>query len=176
MKLQIARDMRGDATVRLPEILATIPAEVKALCEQYKKEQEETGNVPEIPDDVVTKLSTQLKDEVLDLNVEELLVSLQDFQKIVQKTRLARKRLANLLIRSRCRFGSEEAAEAFYGLDETITNLQKRKEVLSDAMDLEGITVEEDTSKDEPIAGLERDLEPFSWYDKGPDAKRPKVQ
>eukprot|EP00540_Astrosyne_radiata_P023085 CAMPEP_0116836784 /NCGR_PEP_ID=MMETSP0418-20121206/8293_1 /TAXON_ID=1158023 /ORGANISM="Astrosyne radiata, Strain 13vi08-1A" /LENGTH=318 /DNA_ID=CAMNT_0004466601 /DNA_START=180 /DNA_END=1136 /DNA_ORIENTATION=- len=173
--LQIARDLRSDTAVRLPTILSSIPDEVKQLCEVYRKQQEETGSLPEIPEDVITMLSTKLGDDVLDLNIEEAIENVQTFREIVQKMRTARKRLAHLLIKSRCRFGSEEAAEAFYGLEVTIETLQKRREILSDAMDLEGLDFEEEPSQGTSKNDEEKMLDPFSWHPREPDAKRVKL-
>ena len=147
-------------------------------CDELQKLKEETGEAPEIPDEVVSKLSLDLKSDVLDLNIEEMLENLTTLREIVQKMRTARKRLAHLLIRSRCHFGARETADAFYSLESKGKMLQKRKELLSDAMDLEGLDFEEEPSQGINATNDDKSPEVFSWY-KGPDepaAKRSKTQ
>ena len=68
-----------------------------------------------------------------------------------------------MLIRSRCRFGANEAAEAFYELNKTQVELQKRKDTLVDAMALEGLDFEEEeTDSKEKKKGA--GLAPLTWY------------
>lgn len=170
MTFQIARDLRADAAARLTSILSIIPDDVK---NSYRG-----MNGDDITEDQVQTLSVQLTDNVLDIDLDEALQNVDTFRELVQKQHAARQRLVNLLLKSRCHFGSNEAAEAFFGLDEIQEKLQRRKELLSDAMDLEGLDVEEgDKTEDKDIV---KQLAPLTWYDKEmngdePAAKRLKL-
>jgi hypothetical protein len=173
--LQITRDLRSESAIRLKSILSTIPKDIRDDMETYYQELQETGELPQIDHSMVEAYSVGISDEVLDLNVEEALENVRTFREITQKLKTAREKLIHLLIKSRCNFGSEEAAEAFYGLDEVCEKLQKRKEMLVDAMDLEGLdpppTEEPDDNAGQPW------MDGIGWYnpDGEPDAKRHKV-
>jgi hypothetical protein len=168
---QIARDLRADTAAQLTSILSLIPDDVKS---SYRE-----TNGDDITEDQVQTLSVQLTDNVLDIDLDEALQNVETFRELVQKQHAARQRLVNLLIKSRCQFGSNEAAEAFFGLEEIKEKLSRRKELLSDAMDLEGLDVEEgDKAGDTDIV---KQLAPLTWYKNETNgdeaaAKRPKLQ
>jgi len=49
-----------------------------------------------------------------------------------------------MLTQSRCQFGSIDAAKQFYQMDESIACLKRKRLLLSDAMELEGIDFEDE--------------------------------
>jgi hypothetical protein len=167
--LQIARDLRADAAAQLTSILASVPEDVKKSYRGLKGD--------EITEEQVEILSVQLTDNLLDVDLDEALQNVETFRELVQKQHAARKHLVNLLLKSRCQFGSNEAAKAFFGLDEILNKLQRRKDLLSDAMDLEGLDfVEGDKTGENEASKI---LDPISWYDKDiaePEIKRTKLQ
>jgi hypothetical protein len=118
-----------------------------------------------------------LTDNVLDMDIDEALQNVETFRELVQKQHTAKQRLINLLLKSRCQFGSNEAAEAFYGLEDIKAKLQRRKDLLSDAMELEGLDIEEgDKAEGEDII---KSLAPLTWYKSNyvePEAKRAKIE
>jgi hypothetical protein len=170
--LQITRDLRSESTVHVGSWLSAIPTDIKEDMAKYKKVKDETGEEPELEEADVEKYSLELSDEVLDLNIEEALDNVRSYREIVLKLRAARKKLFHLLVKSRCEFGSEEAARAFFELDGVSEKLKKRKELLADAMDLEGLEL-----PNEEIEETTKELEGFSWYNPDePEAKRQKVE
>ena len=84
---------------------------------------------------------------MLDLNVEETLENVATLKQLALKMRTARKKLANLLIRSRCKFGADDAAADFHGLDEKLNQLQRRQLLVADAMELEALDISESDKK-----------------------------
>jgi hypothetical protein len=170
--LQITRDLRSESTVHVGSWLSAIPTDIREDMEKYKKAKDETGEEPEVEEAAVEKYSLELRDEVLDLNIEEALDNVRSYREIVLKLRAARKKLFHLLVKSRCEFGSEEAARAFFELDGVSEKLKKRKELLADAMDLEGLELPKEETEE-----VTKELEGFSWYNPDePEAKRQKVE
>lgn len=160
--LQIARDLRNDTAVQLSSLLKTLPEDIKALCE-------EAGNAPkddpyELPADKARELSMRTSEKLLDMDLDEQLQNARTFLEIVGNQREARQRLIYLLIRSRCRFGANEAAEAFMKLDQTTMEVRERKGVLLDAMALEGLDFEETKEETDKTKQMEQELAPFAWY------------
>lgn len=169
--LQIARDLRNDAAVQLSSRLSAIPEEIKAFC----RDVEENGSTPEISEEQAIKFAAMLGDDILDTDMDEALENVKTFMSIVEQQQQARKQLIHLLIQSRCQFGSDEAAETFYSVDGILETLKERKQLLSDAMDLEGLDFDEDSANAND--GAEAALEPLTWYTPGePDAKRARIE
>jgi len=113
--LQITRDLRSESTVQLKSWFQSIPKDIRE--EMRSRYEEETrvgdGKLSEIDEKKVEHYSLGLSREILDLNIEESLENVRSFRDIVKKLKTARKKLINLLIKSRCKFGSDEAAQAF---------------------------------------------------------------
>ena len=151
--LQIARDLRNDTAVQLSSLLKALPEDIKALCEEADQESKESGEPYELPADKARELSMRTSEKLLDMDLDEQLQNARTFLEIVGNQREARQRLIYLLIRSRCRFGANEAAEAFTNLEQTMKELQERKGTLLDAMALEGLDFEEE-SKEEKVLVL----------------------
>jgi replicative superfamily II helicase len=168
---QIARDLRNDAAVQLSSRLSAIPEEVKEFC----RDAETSGSTPEISEEQASKFAAMLGDDILDTDMDEALENCKTFMSIVEQQQQARKQLIHLLIQSRCQFGSDEAAEASYSLDAVLEKIKERKQLLADAMDLEGLDFEEDGAN--AADGAEIALEPLTWYKSGePDAKRARTE
>jgi len=93
------------------------------------------------------------------------------FEDIVQRQQKAREKLLYLLQKSRCNFGSREAASEFYEIDNLLEKIKKRKELLSDALELEGLDTNEiDNEIESNNKGTvakkdnEEELSPLTWY------------
>jgi hypothetical protein len=160
--LQIARDLRNDAAVQLSSLISSIPEDIKKACREAKEKKENGDDDVELPPGLARDFSIRIHESLLDMDLEEQWQNVRTFQDIVERQREARKKLIFLLIQSRCQFGSNEAAEKFYSLQETTKMLKRRKELLSDAMALEGLDFE---SSDAVDNGKELDdLDPLTWY------------
>jgi hypothetical protein len=173
--LQIARDLRNDGAVQLSSLLSAMPEDVRAACAASA----ENENKYELEDATARDFSVRIDSSLLDMDLDEQLQNVQTFRNIVDRQRQAREQLIRLLIQSRCKFGADEAASAFHGADRAKAELLRRKHVLTDAMELEGLdVVAEDTAAASELNDPEEDLAPLSWYTKahegdGPlDAKR----
>lgn len=168
--LQIARDMRNDSAVQLSSLLKALPEELQQVCEEADQEVKETGKQYQMPDNKAREFSLKTSEKLLDMDLQEQVQNVRTFLEIVEKQREARERLIYLLIRSRCQFGADEAAEQFYKLDDTLVQLQTVKEKLQDAMELEGLDFEEAVpSSPKKKAEGEPELKPLSWYKGGKD-------
>ena len=173
--LQIARDLRNDAAVQLSSRLSAIPEEIQAVCRNAQKEVEETGTALELSAEQASKFAEMIGDDILDVDLDDALLNLKTFVGLVKQQQEARRQLIRLLIQSRCQFGSNDAAELYYSLDDMLKTLKERKHLLSDAMDLEGLDFEADDQAD--VDDNDKKLEPLEWYEPSePDAKRARVE
>jgi len=150
--MQIARDMNNDSSHNLSTVLASVPQAVLDACQEAKEGggTVELKDLPDIPDDV------------LDLDLEGALASVRLHKEIIEKQKELRGKCIELLIKSRCKFGSVEAAELFYTFDGVNENLKKRKASILDAMELEGLDFEAMDGR-RGSAGQEETLQDFSW-------------
>ena len=173
--IQITRDLGSDAAMNLSSALSGIPQEVEEACNAIllTQQQRKTGDAE---DKVPVEMLSKISDEVLDVDIKYARQSLQNYREAIRQQRMARMHCLNLLLQSRCSFGSIEAARAFYGGDDAagdvnmiaiLEKLKKRKEILVDAMALEGLDVEED-EEETKLAKEEEELTPLSWFP-GPD-------
>jgi len=115
-----------------------MPEDVRAAC---AKAAESDNNTYELDDTKARDFSLRINSSLLDMDLDEQLQNVQTFRNIVDRQRQERELLIKLLIQSRCKFGAEEAAEAFYKADRSKEEMLSRKHILSDAMELEGLDV-----------------------------------
>jgi hypothetical protein len=160
--LQIARDLRNDGAVNLFSLLSGLPEEVRAECAEAAEQEDKYSGLHE---DKARPFSQKIAESLLDMDMPEQLQNIRNFRDIVQRQRQARKQVIDLLISSRCNFGANDAAAAFYGSNGIQEMLQQRKQTLVDAMELEGLDVEEEKSRAVP-----EELAPFTWYEPGDTA------
>lgn len=98
---------------------------------------------------------------MLETDLDDQLQTIKTFQDIIRQQQAARQKLIYLLLKSRCQFGSQEAAEQFYQLKDISTKLRRKRQLLGDALELEGLDNELDhTDFEKPL----QDLSPLSWY------------
>ncbi|KAL7497450.1 hypothetical protein ACHAWT_007421 [Skeletonema menzelii] len=167
--LQIARDLGSDAAMNLSSALGSVPAEVEQACSTIHAQQQEGGDegTISIEELLSTEQLSNLPDEILDIDLDYARKSLQTYREAILQQRKARLQCLQLLLQSRCSFGSLDAARAFgcdggsdKGMNIILEQLKKVKDKLIDAMALEGLDVEEDdTMKEE-----EEQLKPLSWF------------
>mmetsp|Transcript_3173 Transcript_3173/g.5913 ORF Transcript_3173/g.5913 Transcript_3173/m.5913 type:complete len:644 (+) Transcript_3173:163-2094(+) len=140
--LQITRDMRNDSSHNLTSILSRVPQNVLDECSLLKsgKQSEEKGGEEEGIEKMFDLNS--IPDDVLDLDIARSLANVKLHREIIQRQREFKKECIEMLIKSRCNFGSMEAASLFYELDGIREKLNKRKALVLDAMELEGIESE----------------------------------
>lgn len=167
--MQISRDVRNDTAVRISTALSTLSPDVEEACRKAIADADgDVSNATVDLDSIPT-----ISDDVLDLNVDDAIKNVQQYREIIIKQREARKTLIDMLIKSRCKFGSMEAAEAVYAIGEKEEKLKKRRMLLQDAMELEGLdVVDDDEGKDDDemeadLTGAgEGKLAPLIWYEK----------
>jgi hypothetical protein len=161
--LQIARDLRNDSAAQLSSLLSNLPEDVKEVCKEAKVKVD-AGETFELPEPQVRDFSIRIPEQLLDMDLEEQLQNIRTLKDIVKRQREARQQLIFLLIKSRCQFGAEETAQTFLDLEETSKKLKERKNILTDAMALEGLDFEADSSD----KGSELvDLAPLEWFKPG---------
>merc|ERR1740139_131278 len=143
--VQITRDLHSDTAHSVSSLLATVPDTVLKACQDAIKQSPTKGkgkgkdidNKRAAPIDL--KSLPSIPDPVLDINLKQILSNVRSHRDIIQKQKVARKTLVDLLVQSRCHFGSRDTAEIYYGLRETISRLQSCKSKGLDAMELEGL-------------------------------------
>ena len=153
--LQIARDVRSNPAMERSTQLSLLPNDIWDACHRQQQQQQQQqngkagvdndGNVDDGDDDdddtTYDDYSKRIPSTLLDLDIDEELSSLELYQDIIERQRKAREKLIHLLLKSRCKFGADDAASFFHTTmqDPTIVeNLNKRKQVLQDALELEG--------------------------------------
>jgi hypothetical protein len=136
---------------------------VKEVCKEAK-EKVDAGETFELSEPQIRDFSIRVPEQLLDMDLEEQLQNIHTLKDIVKRQREARQQLIFLLIKSRCQFGAEETAQSFLDLEETSKKLKERKNILTDAMALEGLDFEADTSdnRNELV-----DLAPLEWFKPG---------
>mmetsp|Transcript_3203 Transcript_3203/g.7592 ORF Transcript_3203/g.7592 Transcript_3203/m.7592 type:complete len:449 (-) Transcript_3203:445-1791(-) len=168
--LQIARDIRTNTAVETSTALENFPADIKTACEDL-----DSGKLSELDTATTNDFSIRIPSSLIDLDIDEEASNLNMFQDIVQRQQKAREKLIYMLLRSRCKFGSAEAAQEFYEIDELAKQLKTRKELLSDALELEGLDTNEigNNSKTKK-RDLEKELPALTWYtpDNGSNKKQ----
>lgn len=158
--LQITRDVRHDSSHNLSSLLSSIPSGILDACRESAATQNEVDlkSMPAIPDDV------------LDLDVVGALNNVKLHREVIQKQKEHRQKCIDLLIKSRCKFGSEEAGVLFYELESVLETLKKRKANILDAMELEGLDFEAvgaGDGKDD-----ENNFKDFPWLSKETTEKK----
>jgi hypothetical protein len=179
---QIGRDLRNDGAVQLSSLLASLPRDVRAALEAPASGGDEGGQPVTLDEDAARDYSARVSQALLDMDMDEKLQDVLHFRELVQKQQLERKKLLDLLVASRCDFGANQAAAAFLKADRSMGDLVERRQVLLDAMELEGLDVskEEASAKDVKLD----DLPPLTWYqpeaagaeDGEPEAKRQRTR
>ena len=171
--MQISRDLQSDAAVQISTAMSTLSPDVEAAC---RKALEDAGG-DKSKVDIDLDAMPSMSDDVLEINIDEAIKTVQQYREIILKQREARKALIDQIIKSRCKFGSMEAAEAFYGIGAKEEKLEKRRDLLQDAMELEGLDVleDEEAKGDDKDADLGGDaaaarLPPLTWYEKEKEA------
>jgi hypothetical protein len=170
--LQIARDLRNDGAVQLSSMLTALPEDVRAECAEAAEAGDDYAGLDE---EKSRAFSLKTSEVLLDMDLDEQMQNVRNFRDIVERQRIARKELIHLLIQSRCDFGANDAAAAFYQGDRAKEELKKRKQILMDAMELEGLDVDEEDKGQASEAVVEEELPPFTWY-KEEDAMAAKRQ
>lgn len=157
--LQIARDLRNDAPVQLSSLLDNLPQDILDNLDNE-----------ELSESTIEDYSKRMPDKLLDLDLEEQLANIATFKDIVLRQQEARQTLIALLLKSRCQFGSGEAAKEFYALASMSEKLKKRKQILTDGLELEGLDAEVDNTD---VSADLSDLQELSWYEQeeGPNKK-----
>jgi hypothetical protein len=172
MTLQIARDLRNDGAVQLSSMLSALPEDVRAECAEATEAGDDYAGLDA---EKARAFSLKTSEALLDMDLDEQMQNVRNFRDIVERQRKARKELIHLLIQSRCDFGANDAAAAFYQGDRAKEELKKRKQILMDAMELEGLDVDEEDKGQASEVVVEEELPPFTWY-KEEDAMAAKRQ
>lgn len=163
--LQIARDLRNDGAVQLSCMLSDMPTDVRRAC----AEAAEQDNQYDLDETRARDFAARISQSLLDLDLEEQLSNVQAYRSIVDSQRQAREQLILLIVQSRCNFGALEAAEAFHAADKNKAELLRRKQILTDAMELEGFDVimsEKESASKPKSSSVEHNEEfpPLPWY------------
>jgi len=171
--VQITRDLHSDTAHSVAALLSTVPDTVLKACQDAIKQSTPTKGKENDNNKraalIDLKSLPTIPDPVLDLNLKQILSNVRSHRDIIQKQKVARKTLVDLLVQSRCQFGSRDTAEIYYGLRETIDRLQSCKSKVLDAMELEGLDREGIDGNGDPHggnkeSGQEDALKDFEWF------------
>lgn len=133
--MQITRDLRNDFSHSLSSALSLVPKDVYIACEKAIENGDNSGETIDLTGLVVP-------DDILDYNINDAISNIRMHREIIQKQKECRQTVIELLLKSRCEFGSKDDAELFYTLDEISSTLQQRLGQVKDAMELEGLDFE----------------------------------
>lgn len=145
--------------------MANLPEDIIETCKDLK-----SGQLKELDTAMTNEFSIRIPSVLIDMDINEESSNLNMYQDIVQRQQKAREKLIYLLLKSRCQFGSTEAARDFYEIDNVAENLKKRKEKLSDALELEGLDTSviindsTETTNKNSQQQQEQELAPLAWY------------
>jgi hypothetical protein len=191
---QVARDLRHDFIIRLATVLDSLPVSVVeyAQKEEDKEKDENKAETEDSKDDAEKKETAadeeeeeredglaggpplgDYTDDFLELNLKDALNNVEQYRNAVQKQKEASSTCVNLLLASHCQFGSQEAATSFDDMLSTLEALKETKTALRDAMELEGIDMEDD---DEINNDAEDINEPLPWHKKKQDGNEMEME
>lgn len=159
--LQIARDIRKDSAIQLNSLFTSLPEDVRRSCAEAAETE---GDFTLPSDDTARDYGVRVNQTLIDMDMKEQLVNLFQLRKLIEQQREARQSALKLLVQSRCKFGSEDAAAAFCSADRGKEELSKRRQILLDALELEGFGLEDDDTNEHQKGNEEVELEPLSWY------------
>jgi hypothetical protein len=142
--------------VQLSSMLQSLPESVRVFI----ADAAENDGQYTMTDEKAREFCAIVNDQLLDVDMQDQLQNTITFLDLVRRQRIARQKILELLIASRCQFGANEAAAAFLAVDDTV--LKERAQILADAMDLEGLEVQPIAVS--AMAALESELPPLSWY------------
>ncbi|KAG7350716.1 hypothetical protein IV203_010076 [Nitzschia inconspicua] len=162
--LQIARDVRANTALEISTGITNLPEDIVQTCKDLQ-----SGAMKELDTAKINDYSVRIPSSLLDLNMEEELNSVQTYQDILQRQKRAREELIKLLLKSRCEFGSQAAAKDYYATATISEKLRKRKQLLSDALELEGLDTsqlvdDKDDDKKKKKESMKDDLPSIEWY------------
>lgn len=154
--LQIARDLRSDTAVQLSSLLQSMPLDIR----EFTAAAAENGGAFELSDEQARDYCLRVPPQLLDDDLQrEQMSNVQTLKDLVERQKAAREQLLQLLLQSRCRFGADEIAAAYYAIDDSV--LRHRTQILADAMELEGLEVLPGSAS---AADQGQELPPLSWY------------
>jgi hypothetical protein len=159
--LQIARDIRNDSSIQLNSFFTALPEDVRRSCADAAETE---GDYALPDDDIARDYSSRINQTLIDMDMNEQLLNLYQLRKLIEQQREARQNALKLLIQSRCKFGSDEAAAAFYTANRGTEELSNRRQILLDAMELEGCGLEDEDDNEQQKTSNETELEPLTWY------------
>merc|ERR1711862_52545 len=164
-----------DSATRYSQLLQTIPSKIVDYANTLQQQQHKSSELSSPLDNIMNKKTTPdlsiLSDDVLDIPINEVIQEVQTLSKSIQTQYDARMNLLQQLYTCKCNFGSKTAAKEYYNVQEMLTMIQKKKEILEDAMELEGVDIE-DIKKNSSYASSSRndddwkELTDFDWYTK----------
>lgn len=151
---QMARSLRQDAANRLGNILSKTTSDAKEdLRGLNLLIKEGVSSADQITEDSLP----ELPDQVIDLDVKDSYNTVEQYRQSIMQQQELKKNLLLLLMKCRCKFGADESAREFYDLGEKLTQVDKKKTMLEDAMAIEGLDV-----MDEEVE--EKEYAPLEWY------------
>lgn len=168
--VQITRDLHSDTALSVSSLLSTVPEPILKACRDSmgqppSQENDSINDFEKSAASIDLTTLPSIPDPVLDLNLKQILSKIRSHRDIVQKQKVARETLVNLLVQSRCQFGSKDTAKMFYGLRETINRLQNCKSKVLDAMELEGLDREGIDYDEKAHSGKDGCmLKDFEWF------------
>lgn len=167
--LQIGRDVRTNVPVELDSLLKNLPKDIQEKRFAPKDDFDKA---------MINEFSFRMPAKLLDVKFDAQRQTIATLQDTIRRQKTAREELIRLLVKSRCQFGSNEAARQYYDLQATSEKLRKRKQLLGDALELEGLDSELDTTNHEDTL---KGLKPLTWYEKstegsGSSAKRKRIE
>ena len=157
--MQITRDLRNDFSHGLSSALALVPKEVYDEW-QRAVDENDTASISE---------PINIPDELLDYDIANAVSNIRLHREIIEKQMEARRKCIQLLIKSRCEFGSSDDAKKFYTLDDITALLKTKKAQILDAMEMEGLDFE--GLEDSTTSGVNNESEDalpksFTWFTK----------
>lgn len=130
--MQITRDLRNEFSHSLSSAISLVP---KELFDAIEKTLESNG----VTDESINLDSFTIPDEILDYDISDAIANIRMHRQIIEQQKECRQKVIELLVKSRCEFGSKDDAELFYTLDDISKSLNDRLGQVKDAMELEGI-------------------------------------
>jgi hypothetical protein len=138
--------------------LNKVPFDVFQRCKELLLLQEQRNEQSLSEESILSMIS----DDVLDLDIASCLNNVRLHRDIILKQKQSRQDCTTLLIQSRCNFGSQDAAAAYYtSVDDLIKRIESVQEKISDAAELEGLDFDDDVPDEQEDT---KEMKGFEWF------------
>jgi len=169
---QIPREIQMESAMKYSQLLQIIPQHIMDYAATKLLSSSKDEDHDDKPD--LSILSDNSYDDVLDMSLKDAITEVTTLKKSMQIQYNDRHTILQNLYACKCKFDANKIANEYYNVNEMLNLLSKKKDILEDAMELEGVDVDEIKNKNHTNATADgkngnnddnwKDLNDFDWF------------